>query len=59
MLEVPELLELVLLNLAMRDLLLARRVCRFWDLTMKDSIKIRRALFFEPGHATDISREAV
>ncbi|RMY68484.1 hypothetical protein D0864_11336 [Hortaea werneckii] len=44
----PELLELMLLELPMQDLLLAERVCLRFKATIDGSIKIRRALFFEP-----------
>lgn len=44
----PELLETMLLELPMQDLLLAQRVCLRFKGTIDGSIKIRRALFFEP-----------
>ncbi|GAB1728416.1 hypothetical protein NU195Hw_g1718t1 [Hortaea werneckii] len=45
---IPELLESTLLELPMQDLLLAQRVCSRFKATIDWSIKIRRALFFEP-----------
>ena len=51
-LETPELLELILLELPMKDLLLnAQRVCRRWKANIDGSIKLQRALFFTPETA--------
>lgn len=46
-LTIPELLESILLELPMRDLLLAQRVNLFWKSTMDGSPLIQRALYFE------------
>lgn len=52
----PELLENMLLKLPMQDLLLAQRVCSRFQATIAGSIKIRRALFFEPEPVTEHER---
>ncbi|KAJ9631901.1 hypothetical protein H2203_000301 [Taxawa tesnikishii (nom. ined.)] len=48
-LSTPELLELVLLALAPRDLLLATRICRYWNHIIRTSVRIQRVLFFLPA----------
>ena len=52
-LEVPELLEMILLWLPMKDLLFAQKICRRWQAAINGSKQIRKALFFEPGAAVD------
>lgn len=47
-LAITELLEQILLELPMRDLLLAQRVDQFWKHTIDGSPRIQRALYFEP-----------
>jgi hypothetical protein len=44
---IQELLESVLLALPVKDLLLAQRVCKHFQSTIKNSITLQRALFFE------------
>jgi hypothetical protein len=45
----PELLEMILLGLPIRHILAsAERVCRSWKATIDGSIKLQRALFFQP-----------
>ncbi|PYH32459.1 F-box protein [Aspergillus neoniger CBS 115656] len=49
---IPELLEMILLQLDMRTLLVsAQRVCRAWHTLIKDSSSLQTLLFFKP--ATD------
>ncbi|KAK5738584.1 hypothetical protein LTR17_005920 [Elasticomyces elasticus] len=52
---VPELLEMILLYLPMRDLLLAERVCKEWQGNMQNSPNIQRALFFRPASSGVVS----
>ncbi|KAF9634339.1 putative f-box domain protein [Lasiodiplodia theobromae] len=47
-LQIPELLELILAQLPMRDLLLAQRVCRRFNNLIQTSIVLQQALFFRP-----------
>lgn len=47
-LQVVELLELILLNLPMRELLLSQRVCRRWKDVITGSQALQRALYFLP-----------
>ncbi|KAK5726348.1 hypothetical protein LTR17_012779 [Elasticomyces elasticus] len=54
-LDLPELLENILLNLSIRDLLFSQAVCRRWKATVDSSVRIQRALFFIPGTAEDIN----
>ncbi|KAF2770613.1 hypothetical protein EJ03DRAFT_326239 [Teratosphaeria nubilosa] len=44
----PELLELILLNLPQRDILLCQRTSRNFRQTVEGSIRLQRALFFAP-----------
>ncbi|KAK5744949.1 hypothetical protein LTR17_001700 [Elasticomyces elasticus] len=53
-LDLPELLESILLNLPIQDLLFSQKVCRRWKAAV-DSSPIQKALFFIPGTAKDIS----
>ncbi|GME22633.1 f-box domain protein [Neofusicoccum parvum] len=48
----PELLELILLHLPMRDLLLAQRVCQTFRTLVRTSPTLQQALFFKPLPAT-------
>ncbi|CZT23993.1 uncharacterized protein RCC_09710 [Ramularia collo-cygni] len=45
---IPELLEIILLNLQSKDLLLSQRTARSFHSTTQGSIKLRRKLFLEP-----------
>ncbi|KAK3616058.1 hypothetical protein LTR56_026207 [Elasticomyces elasticus] len=53
-LQLPELVEPILLNLPTRDLLVAQRVCTTWKATIDRSHPIQKALFFMPGTAQDV-----
>ncbi|KAK6414388.1 hypothetical protein LTR81_011760 [Elasticomyces elasticus] len=53
-LDLPELLECILLNLPIRDLLFSQKVCRRWKAAV-DSSPIQKALFFRPGTAANIN----
>lgn len=47
---IPELLEMILLQLDMRTLLVsAQRVCRAWHILIKDSSSLQTLLFFKPA----------
>ncbi|KAK3115459.1 hypothetical protein LTR53_005161 [Teratosphaeriaceae sp. CCFEE 6253] len=52
---VPELLENILLRLALRDLLFASTVCTTWRSTVAGSPSIQRALFYKPGTLVDVA----
>ncbi|KAK3623063.1 hypothetical protein LTR56_021816 [Elasticomyces elasticus] len=54
-LDLPELLENISLNLPIRDLLSTQKSCKQWKATVKSSVRIQRALFFIPGTAEDIN----
>jgi hypothetical protein len=43
-----ETMELILLNLPMRDLLLSTKVCRAFRNVIRGSMRLQRALFFKP-----------
>lgn len=43
-----ELLELIMLNLPLKDMLLLQRVNQFWKDTVLGSVKLQRWLFFRP-----------
>ena len=48
-LELPELLERILLLVPMRDLLLSQRVSKFWQALITNSLPLQQALFFKPA----------
>lgn len=50
----PELLENILLQLPIRDLLFAQKVCKTFKQVMEESPSIQRALFFTPGGVGDV-----
>ncbi|KAK5731219.1 hypothetical protein LTR15_001158 [Elasticomyces elasticus] len=54
-LDLPELLESILLILPMRDLLLAQRVSKTFQQVIVSSPHVQRALFFAPGKAADVN----
>ncbi|KAK4922532.1 hypothetical protein LTR49_010232 [Elasticomyces elasticus] len=54
-LNLPELLEAILLRLPIRDLLFAQKVCKIWKLTIDTTLSIQKALFFAPGMVKDIT----
>ncbi|KAK5708067.1 hypothetical protein LTR97_000607 [Elasticomyces elasticus] len=54
-LNLPELLEVILLHLPARDLLFAQKVCKTWKLTVDTTLSIQKALFFAPGTVKDIA----
>lgn len=47
-LELPELLERILLSVPIRDVLLSQRVSRFWQALIANSLPLQQALFFKP-----------
>lgn len=51
-LDLPELLELILLNLPLPDLLSASLVCHNWKQLIEDSCRIQQALFLRPTPIT-------
>ncbi|KAK4963184.1 hypothetical protein LTR10_000812 [Elasticomyces elasticus] len=55
MLNLPELLEMVILNLPMRDMQLFRRVSKQCQATVDNSLPIKRALFQVPGTVADLA----
>ncbi|KAK5710221.1 hypothetical protein LTR17_019056 [Elasticomyces elasticus] len=46
----PELVEIILLQLPMKDLLLSQRVCKTWKAVVESSPGIQNALFFTAGN---------
>ncbi|KAK5736209.1 hypothetical protein LTR17_007549 [Elasticomyces elasticus] len=56
-LNLPELLEGILVALPTKDLLFAQKVCVFWKRTIEISICIRKALYFVPGDAHDVDAD--
>ncbi|KAK3627405.1 hypothetical protein LTR56_019206 [Elasticomyces elasticus] len=57
-LNLPELLEMILLNLPMRNMQRVRRVSKQWQATVDNSLPIKRALFQEPGTIADLAYDA-
>ncbi|KAF7185575.1 hypothetical protein HII31_13072 [Pseudocercospora fuligena] len=51
-----ELLESILLELPIRDVLLAQRIAKSWQQTITGSIKLQRSLFLKPVPAPPTSR---
>ncbi|KAI9708360.1 MAG: hypothetical protein M1820_004064 [Bogoriella megaspora] len=45
---IPELLEMMLLLVPMKDVLLSQRVCRHWKAVIDSSIQLQQHLFFVP-----------
>ena len=54
MLGLSELLELILMNLPMRDLLFAQSVSKFWKEVIANSSYLQKALFFKPSDSGKI-----
>ncbi|KAK3648586.1 hypothetical protein LTR56_007412 [Elasticomyces elasticus] len=54
-LNLPELLETILLALPTRDLFFAQKVCKTFKGVMDGSKNIQKALFFLPGTANDVN----
>ncbi|KAK5132694.1 hypothetical protein LTR08_008738 [Meristemomyces frigidus] len=50
---VMELLEPILLELSMPEMAKAQEVCKQWKSVVEGSLPIRRALYLEPGRASD------
>ncbi|KAK3637111.1 hypothetical protein LTR56_013843 [Elasticomyces elasticus] len=50
----PELLEIILLDLPTRDLLFAQKVCRTWKEVINTTKSIQKALYFVPGTLSDV-----
>ncbi|KAI7180869.1 hypothetical protein KC316_g1801 [Hortaea werneckii] len=55
---IPELAEMILLNLPMKDLLFAQLICKDIENVIDSSKSIQRALFFLPGQATSAHFES-
>ncbi|KAK5744946.1 hypothetical protein LTR17_001697 [Elasticomyces elasticus] len=53
-LQLPELVEPIVLKLSTRDLLFAQKVCTTWKATIDTSHAIQKALFFMPGVIDDV-----
>ncbi|KAK3639471.1 hypothetical protein LTR56_012442 [Elasticomyces elasticus] len=51
-LDIPELLENILMNLPLRDILFSQRVCRVWQESILQSPNIQKALFLRVGSTT-------
>lgn len=45
---IPEILEAILCELAMKDLLFSKAVCKTWRACVDGSIKLKKALFLVP-----------
>ncbi|KAK4902750.1 hypothetical protein LTR27_000689 [Elasticomyces elasticus] len=54
---VSELLEMILLQLPMKDMQRSRAVCNQWRGEVDSSICIKRALFLEPGTPNDLAHD--
>ncbi|KAK4961297.1 hypothetical protein LTR10_001787 [Elasticomyces elasticus] len=50
----PELLEIILLDLPTRDLLFAQKVCKTWKEVINTTKSIQKALYFLPGTLSDV-----
>lgn len=55
---VTELLESILVELPMKDLLFAQKICKHWKAVIDTSDKLQKALFLKPGTATDAPPDA-
>ncbi|KAK5688142.1 hypothetical protein LTS10_000120 [Elasticomyces elasticus] len=56
-LNLPELLEMIILNLPMRDMQRIRRVSKQWQAAVDNSLPTKRALFQEPGTMADLAHD--
>ncbi|KAK5681210.1 hypothetical protein LTS10_006972 [Elasticomyces elasticus] len=54
----PELLEIILLDLPTRDLLFAQKVCRTWKEVIDTTKSIQKALYLVPGTTSDVHVDA-
>ncbi|KAK5709529.1 hypothetical protein LTR17_019683 [Elasticomyces elasticus] len=54
----PELLEIILLDLPTRDLLFAQKVCRTWKQVIDTTKSIQKALYLMPGTTSDVHVDA-
>ncbi|KAK5703593.1 hypothetical protein LTR17_021962 [Elasticomyces elasticus] len=54
-LDIPELLENILMNLPLRDIVFSRRVCRMWQEEIKQSPNIQEVLFLRTTSDTTIT----
>ncbi|KAK5681487.1 hypothetical protein LTS10_006018 [Elasticomyces elasticus] len=54
-LDIPELLENILMNLPLRDILFSQRVCRMWQESIKQSPNIQEVLFLRTTSDTTIT----
>lgn len=57
--DITEILEVILLNLPMRDLLLTQRVSRGFHSVIQGSLKIRQALYLEPVKACEADGKSI
>ncbi|KAK5727644.1 hypothetical protein LTR17_012604 [Elasticomyces elasticus] len=57
-LDLPELLETIILSLSMPEIQRCRQVSKQWKATIDSSPSIRKALFLEPGTADDLAHDA-
>ncbi|KAK5727643.1 hypothetical protein LTR17_012603 [Elasticomyces elasticus] len=53
----PELLEAIVLQLPMRDMQLFRRVSKQWQATVDNSLPLKRALFKAPGTRAELASD--
>ncbi|KAK4956572.1 hypothetical protein LTR10_006099 [Elasticomyces elasticus] len=56
-LAVSELLEMILLQLPMKDMQRSRAICKHWRAEVDSSMRIKRALFLEPGTPNDLAHD--
>ncbi|KAK5680396.1 hypothetical protein LTS10_007324 [Elasticomyces elasticus] len=54
---VSELLEMILLQLPMKDMQRSQAVCKQWRGEVDSSTRIKRALFLEPGTPNDLAHD--
>ncbi|KAK5737488.1 hypothetical protein LTR17_006716 [Elasticomyces elasticus] len=51
-LDIPELLEKILMNLPLRNILFSQRVCQTWQMAIRQSPNIQKVLFLRVGSTT-------
>jgi hypothetical protein len=56
--DITELLEAILLELPIKDLLFAQKICRRFKAVIEDSTSLQKALFFQPGQIDDAAIDA-
>lgn len=52
-LNIPELIEMILVHVPAKDLLLQQRVSHMWQTVIEDSTSLQQKLFFKPRLATE------